>query len=176
MSGWKHARKAGAGLVPGLAGTLAITVTQALQKKLKGEPVEDIAPARAVEKALPLKTASAAEERALAQAAHWGYGTAWGRGPWLLDLARVPSRTAVVAETAALQGTAMAMLRALELSPPIGQMGVKEIATETAHHAVYAATGTWVYRRLARRVENSERRASLGRAAARRVLRRAAVP
>jgi hypothetical protein len=167
MSAWTYIRGAGAGLVGGLAGTLAITVTQALQKKLQGEPVADKTPAKAVQKALPLKAASEPEEQALAQAAHWGYGMMWGLAPWLLDLARVPPTAAVAVETAALQGAAMAMLPSLEVAPPLRQWGAKEIASETAHHAVYAATSVWVYRQLARRVEKSGRGRRRARGAAR---------
>ena len=73
---------------------------------------------------------------------HWGYGTGWGAVRGLLGATGMPAPAATVAHLAALWGTEMVMLPALDVAPPLPEWGAKEIAVDVIHHAVYAvATG-----------------------------------
>ncbi len=83
----------GKGLVAGIAGTAAMTVSSTLEAKLRHR-APSTPPARATQKLLGI----AAFEDAIAQArfndlSHWGYGTSWGVVRGLLGAAGLP-RTA----------------------------------------------------------------------------------
>jgi hypothetical protein len=138
----KVASSIGKGLVAGVAGTAAMTVSSTLEAKLRGRAAST-APARATTKVLGV----ASFEDAIAQArfndlSHWGYGTGWGIVRGLLDAAGLPSRKATAAHGAAVWGSAQVMLPALDVAPPSIFWGKKEIAIDALHHAVYAiATG-----------------------------------
>ncbi len=132
----------GKGLVAGVAGTAAMTVSSTLEAKLRHRP-PSTAPARATQKVLGI----AAFEDAIAQArfndlSHWGYGTSWGIVRGLLDAAGLAPQPATAAHGAAVWGSAQVMLPALDVAPPSIFWGIDEVAIDMFHHAVYAlATG-----------------------------------
>jgi hypothetical protein len=138
----KVAESVGKGLVAGLAGTAAMTISSTLEARLRGR-APSTAPARATAKALGI----ASFEDGIAQArfndlAHWGYGTGWGLLRGLLDAAGVPPRKATAAHGAAIWGSAMVTLPALDVAPPAVFWGKEEVAIDAFHHTVYAvATG-----------------------------------
>ncbi len=132
----------GKGLIAGFAGTAAMTVSSALEAKLRGRAPSD-APARATAKMLGIKEF----EDAVAQArfndlSHWGYGTGWGLVRGLLSAAGLSPRAATAMHGAAIYGAAQVTLPALEIAPPIVFWPKQEIAIDAWHHSVYAlATG-----------------------------------
>jgi hypothetical protein len=132
----------GRGLLAGVAGTAAMTVSSTLEAKLRGRP-PSTAPARATAKVLGIK----AFEDDLAAArwsdlSHWGYGTGWGVVRGLLGLLPLRGRTASALHGGAVWGSAQVTLPALEIAPPSVFWGAREIAIDAFHHAVYAtATG-----------------------------------
>ena len=132
----------GKGLVAGVAGTAAMTVSSALEAKLRGRAPSS-APARATAKVLGIKEF----EDSVAQArfndlSHWGYGTGWGVLRGLLGAAGLSPRAATAAHGAAIYGAAQVTLPALEIAPPSVFWAKEEIAIDAFHHAVYAtATG-----------------------------------
>ncbi len=126
----------GIGLVAGVVGTAAITVSQLTAMRIRGRKPSN-SPAKAVEKVFAIRPIDDAAESRLNELAHWGYGTSWGavrgimtafglRGPW-----------ADTIHWGAVQGTAMLLLPALEVAPPVREWGAKEIAFEGLHHVVY---------------------------------------
>ena len=132
----------GRGLVAGLAGTAAMTISSTLEARLRGRP-SSTAPARATAKVLGIESF----DSELAQArwndlSHWGYGTGWGVLRGLLGALPMSPRAATVAHGAAIYGAAQVTLPALEITPPSIFWGGREVAIDAFHHAVYAtATG-----------------------------------
>jgi hypothetical protein len=139
----------GRGLVAGLAGTAAMTVSSTLEARLRHRAFST-APARATAKVLGIKEF----DSDLAQArwndlSHWGYGTGWGVLRGLLGATPLSPRAATLAHGAAIYGAAQVTLPALEIAPPSIFWGVKEIAMDALHHAVYAAATGVAYRAIA---------------------------
>jgi hypothetical protein len=132
----------GLGLMAGLAGTAAMTVSSTLEARWRGRAASS-APARATAKVLGID----AFESDLARArfndlAHWGYGTGWGVVRGLLGAAGVSPRAATAAHGVAVYGAAQVTLPVLEIAPPAVFWSPEEIAVDALHHAVYAtATG-----------------------------------
>ena len=132
----------GRGLVAGIAGTAAMTISSTLEARLRGRAFST-APARATAKMLGIREF----DSDLAQArwndlSHWGYGTGWGVVRGLLGATPLSGRAATVVHGAAIYGAAQVTLPALEIVPPSIFWGAEEIAIDALHHAVYAtATG-----------------------------------
>ena len=81
------------GLLAGLVGTAAMTVSSTLEAKLRGRPFST-APAEAAAKVLGIKEfRSEAARSRFSNLVHWGYGTGWGavRGLMRMSCRRVPS-------------------------------------------------------------------------------------
>ena len=132
----------GRGLVAGVAGTAAMTLSSTLEARLRGRPPSS-APARATTKVLGIREFDTplAEAR-FNDLSHWGYGTAWGVVRGLLGATGLSPRAATIAHGAALYGTEQVTLPALDVAPPAIFWGAREIAIDAFHHAVYAtATG-----------------------------------
>ena len=129
----------GRGLVSGLAGTAAMTISSTVEARLRGRAFST-APARATAKALGIREF----DSDLAQArwndlSHWGYGTGWGVLRGLLGVTGLSPRAATVTHGAAIYGAAQVTLPALDVVPPSIFWGAKEIAIDAFHHMVYAA-------------------------------------
>jgi hypothetical protein len=135
----------GRGLVAGLAGTAAMTVSSTLEARLRGRAASS-APARATAKVLGI--AAFEDDRAAARfsdLSHWGYGTSWGILRGLLRAAGLTQRAATVAHGAAVYGAAQVTLPALDVAPPAIFWPKAEIAIDAFHHAVYAAATGGAY-------------------------------
>jgi hypothetical protein len=135
------ARDLGTGIVAGLAGTAAITVSSTVEQKLRDRPASD-APARAAEKLLAIeKFASDDAERRFGTLAHWGYGTAWGmvRAPRVRaePLRWPPARTS--------PRCGAVILPTLDVAPPATMWARQEVAIDVGHHLVYEAVSTLTY-------------------------------
>jgi hypothetical protein len=132
----------GRGLVAGVAGTAAMTISSTLEARLRGRPASS-SPARATAKVLGIKEF----DSDLAQArfndlSHWGYGTGWGVVRGLLAAIGMSPRAATLAHGAAIYGAGQVTLPVLEIAPPAIFWGRDEVAIDAFHHAVYAtATG-----------------------------------
>jgi hypothetical protein len=140
----------GRGLVAGVAGTAAMTVSSTLEARLRRRAFST-APARATAKVLGIREF----DSDLAQArwndlSHWGYGTGWGVLRGLLGATPMSGRAATLAHGAAIYGAAQVTLPALDIAPPSIFWGAKEIAIDALHHAVYAAASGAAYTAIAR--------------------------
>jgi hypothetical protein len=138
----KVATAIGEGLLAGFAGTAAMTVSSALEARLRGRAASS-APARATAKVLGIAEFEDDLARArFSDLSHWGYGTGWGVVRGLLGATGMPARKATAAHGAAVWGSAQVTLPALEVAPPAIFWGVEEVAIDAFHHTVYAvATG-----------------------------------
>ena len=66
----------GVGVIAGLAGTLAVTVSQLIEMRITKRK-EGVGPANAVEKTLDIHPEPGTKKQ-LAHRVHWTYGTLWG--------------------------------------------------------------------------------------------------
>ena len=131
----------GRGLFAGALGTAAMTVSSTLEAKLR-ERGSSSAPADAAGKVLGVQPRDEAGEARFGTVVHWAYGTSWGAVRGLLHAAGLDGATATGVHFAAVWGSELAMLPALDVAPPVWESGAKEITIDAFHHAVYAiATG-----------------------------------
>jgi hypothetical protein len=136
----------GKGLVAGFVGTAAMTVSSTVEAKLRHRAFSST-PARAVAKVLGIKEFE--DSIALARfndLAHWGTGTSWGVVRGLLAATGMSPKAATAAHGAAVYGSALVSLPALEVAPPVVFWRKEEIAIDMFHHAVYATATGLAYR------------------------------
>ena len=141
----------GRGLVAGLAGTAAMTVSSSVEARLRHRAASS-APARATAKVLGI--AEFEDDRARARfndLAHWGYGTGWGVVRGLLAAAGLTPRAATAVHGAAIYGAAQVTLPALDVAPPAIFWPRREVAIDAFHHAVYASATGLAYQLIAGR-------------------------
>jgi hypothetical protein len=139
----------GKGVLAGLAGTAAMTVSSTVEAKLRGRPFST-APARAAAKVLGIEFEDARAQARFSDLVHWGYGTAWGVGLGLMRALGLSPRFVAPAHFAALWGSEVVMLPALEVAPPVPFWEAEDIAIDLFHHLVYvgatAAAFEWLTR------------------------------
>src|SRR3954453_986420 len=130
------------GLLAGLAGTAAMTVSSTIEEKLRGREPSS-APADAAAKVLGID--SFPDERTkstFGNAVHWTYGTGWGAVRGLLRGLGLSPLAATALHFAAVWGNEQVALPALGVAPPLTEWGAEEIAIDMFHHVVYvSATG-----------------------------------
>ena len=132
----------GKGVLAGVAGTAAMTVSSTIEQHLRGRAAST-APADATAKVLGIErfTDDGAKNR-FSNLVHWGYGTGWGVARGLLGAAGLPPVLAAPVHFASMWGGATVMLPALGVAPPVTRWGREEVAIDVFHHLVYAgATG-----------------------------------
>lgn len=155
------AAKVGMGLVSGLVGTAAITLTHFVEMRLRHRDVSKL-PAQAVEKTLAIQPANAKAEKRLSLLAHVGYGTSWGMFRALLDALGLRRSVAVPLHGATVLATAMVMLPGLNVVRPIRQWRRSDLVAEAFHRAVYAAAvdATYVWLRRNERATRARSKAA----------------
>ena len=138
----------GKGVVAGLAGTAAMTVSSTLEAKIRGRAFSS-APADAAAKMLGIKEfESDAAKARFSNLVHWGYGTSWGVARGVMRAFGVSPAAATPAHFASIWGSALVMLPALEVAPPVWRWGSAEVAIDVFHHAVYATAAGLAYELL----------------------------
>ncbi len=148
MSIDRLARSLGKGIIAGLAGTVAMTVSSMIEAKLRGRAFST-APAEAAAKALGIAQFESPEAKErFSNLVHWGYGTGWGGVHGLLRAAGLPGKAATPAHFATVWGSALVMLPKLDVAPPVTMWGREEVAIDVWHHAVYAAATGLAYELL----------------------------
>ncbi|GHD32645.1 hypothetical protein [Nocardiopsis kunsanensis] len=139
---------AGRGLLAGLAGTAAMTVSSTLEARIRGRGGSS-APADAAAVALGVHPEGEGGGR-FSTLVHWGYGTGWGAVRGLVGWAGLSGTPATAAHLAAVWGGEQVVLPATGTSGPATAWGVEEIAIDLLHHSVYAAATGVVYEALDR--------------------------
>ena len=136
------ARSLGKGLIAGVAGTAAMTVSSTIEAKLRGRTFST-APADAAAKALGIAGFESPEAKSrFSNLVHWGYGTGYGLLYGLLRGTGLPSKSVTPAHFATVWGSALVMLPKFDVAPPITMWGREEVAIDMWHHLVYSvATG-----------------------------------
>ncbi len=137
----------GRGLAAGVAGTLAMTASSALEQRLRKREGSS-APADAAQKVLGVVPAGDDEKKRFASLVHYGYGTGWGALRGVIDVAGIRGPAATCVHFAVVWGSALIMLPKLEVAPPLGEWGGQELGIDALHHAIYAAATGAAYERL----------------------------
>jgi len=134
----------GRGLIAGLAGTLAFTISQMIETKITKRP-PSFAPADAASKALSIEAATREERKKFSNEVHWTYGTLWGVPRGLLSVYGLKGWPATAVHFAVIFYTALTIEPDFEVSPPISEWSKKEIAVFAFHHVVYAVAAGLVF-------------------------------
>ena len=134
----------GKGLLAGIAGTAAITLSQMIEMKItKRKPSE--APVKVAKEVTAIKPSNAAAKEKVTQEIHWAYGTAWGIARGIVGLTGLRGLPAAAVHFAAVWGTSMIMLPKFKAAPPVTEEDAQTIAIDGIHHAVYALAAGFVY-------------------------------
>lgn len=134
----------GKGLVAGLVGTAAMTISSTIEMRFTGRGSSD-APAKAAGKVLGVQPRNPEGRERFSQAVHWGYGTSWGAARGLLQEAGLRGATAGSAHFLMVWGAAQAMLPSLDVAQPVTKWSPEELISDLLHHAVYAAATSAAY-------------------------------
>lgn len=134
----------GTGVLAGLAGTAAITISQLIEMKLTDRK-PSTAPVKVVSKVLDVKPVNKDSKEKVSQEIHWAYGTIWGIPRGIMAMVGLTGWPATVLHFAAIAGTAMTMLPNMDLAPPVTEQEPDDLAIDVLHHAVYAIAAGLVY-------------------------------
>jgi hypothetical protein len=140
----------GKGIVAGMVGTAAMTVSSTIEARLRGRPFST-APAKAATRALGIEQFDdGAAYARFSNLVHWGYGTAWGVARGVMRSLGVSPGLATPAHFAALWGSALYSLPKYEVAPPVTEWAGEDIAIDVFHHLVYIGTTALAYELLTR--------------------------
>lgn len=146
----------GKGLLAGLAGTAAITISQVIEMAITKRKASE-ATLKVAEKTIQIKPATNAAKYQLSQEVHWAYGTMWGIGRGIIGLTGLKGIPAIAVQFAAIWGTELLMLPAFKAAPPISEQDPKTIALDAMHHIVYATAASMAYEVLDAGSKNERR-------------------
>lgn len=134
----------GKGLLAGLAGTAAITLSQMIEMKItKREPSE--APVKVASQVTGAAPADESQKGKLSNEIHYAYGTSWGVVRGLLGLAGLKGLPATLVHFGAIWATELIMLPKYDAAPPVDEQEPKSVAIDALHHAVYAVAAGLAY-------------------------------
>jgi hypothetical protein len=156
----------GTGVLAGVAGTAAMTVSSTVEARLRGRP-NSTAPADAAGKVLGIagfRTPAARDAPSGAVAPVHEGREAVARG--VLRSAGMGPASATAGHMAGVWGSEQVMLPALSVAPPITMWGRREIAIDGFHHLVYVLGTAAGYELLARRAGSGRRNGRERRGAA----------
>jgi hypothetical protein len=138
------ARALGIGLMAGVAGTLAISLSQRIDKKITGQQPSE-SPVKVAAKVLSVNPTSEEKKVKVSEEVHWAYGTSLGLVRGALCLIGLRGWTATAVHFVTIWAGENIMLPALKVSPSITKLSAKEIAKDGLHHAVYAVAAGLAY-------------------------------
>ena len=134
----------GKGLIAGLVGTAAITLSQTIERKITGKPTS-FAPGDAASKALDIEASKMEARKKFSDEVNWVYGTSWGSARGILSLLGLKGFPATAIHWVAIFYTAITIEPDFEVAPPINEWSKKDLALFAFHHVIYAATAGWVF-------------------------------
>jgi hypothetical protein len=134
----------GKGLIAGLVGTAAITLSQMIDRKITGKPTS-FAPGDAASKALGIEASKMENRKKFSDEVNWTYGTMWGSARGILSLFGLKGAPATAIHFAAIFYTAITIEPDFEVAPPINEWSKTSIAMFAFHHVVYATVAGLVF-------------------------------
>lgn len=144
------AASAGVGVLAGLVGTAAMTISSTIEMKVSDREASST-PADAAGAALGVKPVDDAGARRFGTAVHWGYGAGWGAVRGLLGAIGLRGVAAGATHLALVWGSEQAVLPATGSGKPVWAYGGAAVATDALHHTVYALATSAAYEWLDRR-------------------------
>jgi hypothetical protein len=132
----------GVGLIAGIAGTAAITMSQMIEMRLTKRKA-GVGPANAVGKTLKIQAVPGTKHK-LSTEIHWVYGTLWGVVRGILGITGAGAAASTAAHFTAITAAGMAMAP-LEGQASVKEWSAKEISIDLLHHAVYAVAAGCVF-------------------------------
>lgn len=145
----------GKGLVAGVAGTAAISISQLIERKITNKPT-NFAPGDAASFALGIEASKMENRKRFSNEVHWTYGTLWGTARGFASLFGLRGLPASSLHFAAIFYTALTVEPDFEVAPPINEWSKGSIATFGLHHLIYAAVAGMVFDAInAKQVESS---------------------
>ncbi len=137
----------GAGLLAGVAGTAAMTVSSMLEARLrKREP--NSTPSDAAGKVLGVQPRNPAGRARFSTIVHWAYGTSWGAVRGLIGVSGLRDGPATAVHFTAVWGWSLVMLPTLGVAPPPWQQPPAELGIDALHHVVYAGATSAAWRAI----------------------------
>ncbi|MGI4752074.1 MAG: hypothetical protein ACRYFB_15680 [Janthinobacterium lividum] len=140
----------GIGIMAGIVGTAAITISQMIEMKADGRK-PSTAPVDAVSKVLDMKPTDEENKAKVSQQIHWAYGTSWGVVRGLISLTGLKGWKATLVHFAAIWGTEMVMLPSLDIAPPATEEDAQTISIDGLHHVVYAVAAGLAFDAMAKK-------------------------
>lgn len=137
----------GKGLLAGLAGTVAITLSQMIEMKISGRKPSD-APVKVASQITGITPDNDNQKELLNNGVHFAYGTSWGVVRGLLGLAGLKGLPATLVHFGAIWATEVLMLPKYDVAPPVTEQEPKSVAVDVLHHAVYAIAAGIAYETL----------------------------
>lgn len=134
----------GRGLIAGFAGTLAITLSQYIERKITDKPVS-FAPGDATAKALGIEASDRENWKKFSNEVHFTYGTLWGIVRGFISMAGMKGIPASALHFGAIYTAAINVEPDFEVAPPLNEWSTREIAVFAFHHLVYAAIAGAVF-------------------------------
>ncbi len=134
----------GVGLIAGLAGTIAMTLSQMAEMKVTHRKPSNT-PANAVREVLDVEPVTPGKAEEVSNEAHLAYGTSLGMIRGILGLAGLKGIIADSFHFLIVWGGQLYMLPSLKVAAPITHQSAKTITTDIVHHIVYVATAGCVY-------------------------------
>jgi hypothetical protein len=134
----------GKGLLAGVAGTAAISLSQYIEMSITKRKPSD-ATVKVASQITDVKPVNKDAKEKVSQEIHWAYGTAWGVARGLVGLTGLKGLPAAAVHFAAIWGTSMVMLPKYNAAKPITEQEPKAIAIDAMHHAVYALAAGAAY-------------------------------
>ncbi|NLD99338.1 MAG: hypothetical protein GX640_05640 [Fibrobacter sp.] len=132
----KVAGAIGKGLIAGIIGTVAITISQQIEMNKTGRQ-PSTTPLQAAQLLLKFKPESDDAIQGLNNLVHFSYGTALGLIRSILKILGIGGLFATILHIGSVQALAMILLPKMKLAPPVNQWDKKTIQIGLIHHTVY---------------------------------------
>ncbi len=126
----------GRGLLAGLVGTAAMTVSSTVEMRRRGRDAST-APADAAAKVLGVEPTGDAARTRFSNVVHWSYGTGWGAVRGLIGFAGLSGPPAALAHLLAIWPAELLMLPSLGVAPAPWRWSPSELGIDAFHHAIY---------------------------------------
>jgi len=121
-----------------------MTISSTIESKLTDRGSSS-APADAAGKVLGVQPRDEEGQARFSNVVHWGYGTSWGAVRGLIELAEPSLPAATATHWAAVWGSSLVMLPALDVAPAPWKQPASGLATDAFHHMVYAVGTSVAY-------------------------------
>ena len=134
----------GRGLIAGLCGTTAMTLSQQMEMKLTGRE-QSTGPGDMVASLLGVEPKGQSERETFANVVHWTWGTLWGLPRGLISLSGAKGGKATLLHAFIITGVDFWILHKFAMRPPPWRWDRKEVAIEVLHKSVLALATGLVY-------------------------------